>query len=124
MKTYKAKSQISLTVVINGGNAHVTFSPLTGGGSMYTTSDVELQKALEAHPKFGRLFKAVEEKPVVAPKKVAAPKKTEDNKVKVTSADDAKEYLIDKFGISRTKLRSIAAIKEMAASKGIEFIGI
>jgi hypothetical protein len=51
-------------------------------------------------------------------------KKVDESKVEVSSAEDAKEYLIDKFGISRTKLRSIAAIKEMAASKGIEFIGI
>ena len=123
MKIYKAKSQISLTVSLRGANAHVTFSPLTGGGSTYTTSDVEMQAALEAHPKFGRLFKAIEVKPVEV-KKAAPKKKVEDNKIKVSSADDAKEYLIDKYGISRTKLRTIKAIKEIAEKKGIVFEGI
>ena len=123
MKIYKAKSHISITVTLRGANAHVSFSPLTGGGSTYTTNDAEMQAALEAHPKFGKLFKAIEVKPVEVKKK-AAPKKDEGNKVKVNSADDAKEYLIDKFGISRTKLRTIKAIKEAAEKKGIVFEGI
>ena len=62
------------------------------------------------------------EPPVI--KQAEPKKKVDESKVEVPSAEDAKEYLIDKFGISRTKLRSIAAIKEVAASKGIEFIGI
>lgn len=124
MKIYKAKSQISLTVNVNGGNVHVTFSPLTGGGSMFTTNDEQLEAALERHAKFGKLFKVIETKPVEVKK--AAPKavKKDESKVEVSSAEDAKEYLIDKFGISRTKLRTIKAIKETAEKKGIVFEGI
>lgn len=123
MKVYKAKSHIALNVVTNEGNAHISFSPVTGGGSEFYTKDEALQAALEKHPKFGKLFKAVEVEPPVI-KKAEPKKEVDESKVEVSSAEDAKEYLIDKFGISRTKLRSIAAIKEMAASKGIEFIGI
>ena len=36
----------------------------------------------------------------------------------------AKDYLADKFGISRTTLRSKKAIVEQAAANGIEFVGL
>ena len=91
---------------------------------MYTTNDEQLEAALERHAKFGKLFKVIETKPVEVKK--AAPKavKKDESKVEVSSAEDAKEYLIDKFGISRTKLRTIKAIKETAEKKGIVFEGI
>ena len=94
MKVYKAKSHIALNVVTNEGNAHISFSPVTGGGSEFYTKDEALQAALEKHPKFGKLFKAVEVEPPVI--KMAEPKKkVDESKVEVSSADDAKEYLID-----------------------------
>ena len=36
----------------------------------------------------------------------------------------AKEYLCEKYEVSRTKLNSEKAIKEFAAGKNIEFVGI
>lgn len=45
-------------------------------------------------------------------------------KVHVTDLASAKDYLADKFGISRTSLRSAKAIMEQAALHGIEFEGI
>ena len=45
-------------------------------------------------------------------------------KITITCLDDAKDYLSEKFGISRTKLRSKKAIEEAAAENGIEFVGI
>jgi predicted DsbA family dithiol-disulfide isomerase len=36
----------------------------------------------------------------------------------------AKDYLADKFGISRTSMRSTKAILEQAAAHGIEFEGL
>ena len=50
MKVYKAKSHIALNVVTNEGNAHISFSPVTGGGSEFYTKDEALQAALEKHP--------------------------------------------------------------------------
>lgn len=44
--------------------------------------------------------------------------------VNVTDPDDAKDYLCEKFGYSRTKLRSLKAIKEAALVNGVEFVGI
>ena len=44
--------------------------------------------------------------------------------VKVSDLAAAKDYLADKFGISRTALRSQKAILEHAAANGIEFEGL
>lgn len=188
-KKYIAKSHISLSVrVTDKASAHITFSALTGGGSVFYTDDENLQQALEKHHKFGKLFKedktfteqtAVKKAKAATPVKVEAttkpattPNPTEDNnaedkkvednnaednnaddntpinptesdmddsnaeedntteaegnvtKITITCLDDAKDYLSEKFGISRTKLRSKKAIEEAAADNGIEFVGI
>lgn len=44
--------------------------------------------------------------------------------VTVSDLSSAKDYLADKFGISRTTLRSKKAIVEQAAANGIEFEGL
>lgn len=45
-------------------------------------------------------------------------------KVVVSDPDAAKAYLAEHFGYSRTKLKTIKAIKEAAANSGVEFEGI
>lgn len=42
-------------------------------------------------------------------------------KIEVPSLEDAKAYLVENFGISRTKLRSRKQIEEAGAANGIEF---
>lgn len=44
--------------------------------------------------------------------------------VTVTDFEDARDYLSDKFGISRTKIRSQKAVIEAAKAHGIVFIGL
>ena len=44
--------------------------------------------------------------------------------VTISDLAAAKDYLADKFGISRTTLRSKKAIVEQAAANGIEFVGL
>lgn len=93
---------------------------------MFITDDKDMQTALERHSRFGKLFKLdvyykdepVEEEPVEE-----VPEATT-NTVKVASLEDAKEYLVDKFGISRTKLRSKKQIMDAAEAHNIEFEGI
>lgn len=45
-------------------------------------------------------------------------------KVNVTDFEDARDYLSDKFGISRSKIRSQKAVKEVAEANGIVFVGL
>ena len=57
LKTYIAKSVVSLTVPLNDNLwAWINFLPLVDGTSKFLTTKEELQTALEAHPKFGKLF--------------------------------------------------------------------
>ena len=43
-------------------------------------------------------------------------------KIEVPSLEDAKAYLVENFGISRTKLRSRKQIEEAGAANGVEFV--
>lgn len=125
MKKYSSKSHVAVNVILpNGVHVHVAFEPLTGGGSVYYTNDENLQKALERHYQYGKLYKGAEveepkeEEPVVEEPAAAS------KKVSMASLEDAKEYLIDRFGISRTKLRSKKQIMDAAEAHNIEFEGI
>lgn len=112
---------------------HVSFTPLSNGSSLFTTNDEILQKAIESHYNFNKLFSLlkVEDLKPIAPKEtektsseeteVEKPKTT---KVTVSDISVAKDYLADHFGVSRTAMRSTKSILEYAKLHGIEFIGI
>lgn len=90
VKKYVAKTDIAISVYLKSGKStHVPFSALTGGGSVLYTDDEELQEELEAHPKYGKLFKleqvidpnkkpAKDTKTKKAPVKPAAPVEPEE----------------------------------------------
>lgn len=167
IKTYKANTNISINVVLpSKKNLHITFTPLSDGSSVFTTDNEVIQKSIEKHYKFGKLFKLHASQGQSAEKEVTDKLKstslrkkketpaadnvdkteldnnenvgqsgeTEDNagtgndetvcKVKVSDIAAAKDYLADKFGISRTSMRSTKAILEQAAAHGIEFEGL
>ena len=164
IKTYIANTNISINVVLpSKKNFHITFTPLSNGSSVFTTI---LQRSIERHYNFGKLFrlqtsqgqsaerKATDKQKVTSlknQKEIPAAEnvdkteldnnenveqngETEDNvgagndetvcKVKVSDIAAAKDYLADKFGISRTSMRSTKAILEQAAAHGIEFEGL
>ena len=126
---------MSLNITLpNGKSTHVSFEALTGGGSIYVTENAMIQQGLEGHPKFGRMFKLVgasnvERTPVKSKTNArntetpTTPQPVQSNEkvVDVASLDDAKAYLVDNFGISRTKLRSKKQIEEAAAANGVVF---
>jgi hypothetical protein len=124
-KKYIAYSHVAFNVVLPSGKSyHVSFAPLTGGGSMLITSNEDLQKAIEKHYKFGKLFKIdvnYKDEPEVVVEEAAAVEEPKVKVMKMASLDDAKAYLADNFGISRTKLRSKKQIEDAAAANGIEF---
>lgn len=184
MKRYIAKTNVSINIVLsNGKNRHVTFDPLTGGGSVFYTDDPDIIEAMERHYKYGTLFRTDRKfiaekqrnKPAPKPKSenasqptpvvsapTAAPEPVEeiredtsdaeetdesehpdasetasepnieevedaDNGLKtivVSDPDAAKAYLAEHFSYSRTKIKTLKAIKEAAAANGIVFEGI
>jgi hypothetical protein len=128
MKTYRSNSIVHIGVIRpNGSKVRVSFDALTGGGSLYSTADEGIQYGLEHHIGFGKIFRLDES--VVDDQPVSPVAQDEEVKpqvlvVNVSNLDDAKEYLVEKFGLSRTKLRSRAAILDAAGENGIEFVGI
>lgn len=138
-KTYKSKSFLSISVAVGKMTCqdtqdsnksvtkdvfkHITFEPDTTGYAYYSTADGAEQKAIEAHPLFNKMFVVKDAPAPVAAKKTAATH-VEKKEVEVTSAADAKQYLVDTFGISRTKIQSTADIKKYAEQNGVVFVGI
>lgn len=124
-KRYTSSARVVISVATdNGGNMRVAFNPLTGGGSYFETSDEQLQKAIENNANYGKTFIGLEVEEQATPAPAAKEEPKGPKQVNVASLDDAKEYLAEKFGISRTKLRSKSAILAAAEENGIEFTGI
>ncbi len=147
IKTYRTKDFLSFSLVtgketyqdpFNGGvyqrstHTRIVFRPDTLGKSTYTTDNEELQKKLEECPLFNVRFfldSTVTEEEVNAKKeaeKAAAEEaaKVEPTKVEVSDASEAKQYLVDKYGLSRTQIRTLSDIKKYAERNNIEFVGI
>ncbi len=129
IKHYKANTCISVNVVLKSKKSiHVAFTPLSNGGSEYSTDNEEVQIALERHYKFGRLFRlaSAENTPSGKSSAVAEKKDTEEEilKVKISDIASAKDYLADKYGISRTSLRTEKSILEAAKAHNVEFEGL
>lgn len=135
MKKYIAKSCISISAPMENGNSiHVAFQPVTGGGSIFYTDDEVVAAALERHHQYGKLFKRDTDFDQHVTRtaqnseagKTDKPDEDSDKltQINVTCPDDAKEYLCDKYGVSRTKLKSKKAIIDTAANFGIEFVGL
>lgn len=128
-KQYKASRGLSINVVVGKNtNVHVAFEGRSDGSSYYATDDADLQHAIEHNCHFGHLFflDSAEDEQVSSPSPEVTPDapSSEQVVVEVTDIDEAKDYLAEKYGISRTMLRSKSAILSEGESRGITFRGI
>lgn len=99
MKKYLANTTISVSVSLpNGGNARVSFSPLSDGTSVYYTNDKEIQHALEHHYKFGKLFNLVGESQEENAPAAKKPTKSPAKKGKKSSKKDTAEMTVEEIG--------------------------
>lgn len=133
MKHYISDSHIAINVTLDGGESmHLSFIALSNGGSVFSTDSEELQKAIERHYRFGELFilDHIEEPkntPETTNEEYTSVKESEDGniqKITVNDLGEAKNYLADTLGISRTSLRSLKTILEVAKANNIEFEGL
>lgn len=121
-KVYKANTHIAISISLPGGKGmHVPFTPLSDGSSTYITDDADIQAGLEKHYKYGRLFRCegeVKEQP-----KVEEPKeeKKEPLAIEVSDWGEAKDYLADKYGVSRTLMKSQKSIVENGKAHNVAF---
>mgnify|MGYP003445285978 CR=1 FL=1 len=128
-KRYKAYKCIHMNVRLRSGKyLHVSFSSHSNGSSTYSTDNKDVIEALENHVWYNKLFMLdaiiedkVEEK---VEKKEESQKAKEIQVIKVADMGEAKEYLASTFGIARTSLRGVQAIKDQAKAYGIEFEGL
>lgn len=129
-KKYIAKTDVSVSVLLPSGKSlHVSFASLSNGGSVYYTTSEEVQAALENHYRYGKLFKEdksfdenAERKSKISMPIVGASDALK--KIRVNDPDEAKGYLSEKFGVSRTRMKTIKSIKEEAMAHNIEFEGL
>lgn len=128
-KRYISATVISLNIMYKGKyKRHLCFDAAACSGSSYTTPDEEEQKAIEAHPMYGKTFSPdpYYQQPVVADEdeEDAADDAVEFETVAVSSLTEARDYLAENFGVARTKLRSREAIINAASANHIQFTGV
>ena len=132
-KKYQAGTDLSFSVMVGNERVRVVFEGKTMGCSIYGTRDEKLQKAIESHYWFNDKFflvEAVDEKKEAAEAKKRAAAKTKkkaDDEKKthiVTDFEDARDYLAETFGVSRSKLKTKEDILSIAKEKGVELEGL
>ena len=135
-KHYISDSHIAINVTLDGGESmHLSFIALSNGGSVFSTDSEELQNAIERHYRFGDLFfldhieepkNNTSETGTDGKEHTSIGESENDNvqKIAVNDLGEAKNYLADTLGISRTSLRSLKAILEVAKANNIEFEGL
>lgn len=138
-KRYEANSIVAITVKTGKFNRRVSFMPLSNGKSYYETESKALQKAIEEHSFFkSRMIieTPLAEGSVQNPKSASVPEEGENapaletndenaaelTQIVVAGQSDAVDYLTEKFGISRSKLRSQKAIADAGKEHGVEFV--
>lgn len=132
-KKYQAGTDLSFSVMVGNERVRVVFEGRTMGCSIYGTRDEKLQKAIESHYWFNDKFflvETVDEKKEAAEAKKRAAAKTkkkaaEEKKTHiVTDFEDARDYLAETFGVSRSKLKTKEDILAIAKEKGVELEGL
>lgn len=132
-KKYQAGTDLSFSVMVGNERVRVVFEGKTMGCSIYGTRDEKLQKAIESHYWFKDKFflvEAVDEKKEAAEAKKMAAAKTKKKAAEkkkthiVTDFEDARDYLAETFGVSRSKLKTKEDILAIAKEKGVELEGL
>lgn len=132
LKIYIANTDVAFTVSVGNKRKRVSFISKSGNeGSVYFTSDPKLQEGIEKHPWYGdkvTLRETVDEKALAEEeekKKAAHDDDGGETLVHhVDSPNEAKDYLADKFGISRSKMKTLSSILAVAKECGVVLEGL
>lgn len=130
---YQAGTDLAFSVMVGDERMRIVFEGKTMGSSVYMTRDPKVQKAIESHYWFNDKFflaESIDEKKEAAEakKKAAAKtkKKAADEKKThiVTDIEDAKDYLAETYGVSRSKMKTKEEILAVAQEHGVELEGL
>lgn len=130
---YQAGTDLAFSVMVGKERMRILFEGKSTGSSVYMTRDPKVQKAIESHYWFNDKFFLVES--IDEKKEAAEAKKKADAKAKkevadekkthvVTDVEDAKDYLAETFGVSRSKMKTKEDILTIAKEKGVELEGL
>ena len=130
---YQSGTDLAFSVMVGNERMRILFEGKSTGSSVYMTRDPKVQKAIESHSWFNDKFflvESIDEKKEAAEakkkaaakakKKVAEEKKTH----VVTDVEDAKDYLAETYGVSRSKMKTKEDILAIAKEKGVELEGL
>ena len=132
-KKYQAGTDLAFSVMVGDERMRIVFEGKTMGCSVYMTRDTKVQKAIESHywykDKFFLAESVDEKKEAAEDKKKAAAKakkKMADEKKThvVTDVEDAKDYVAETFGVSRSKMKTKEDILAISKEKGVELEGL
>lgn len=126
-KVYRSNTNLSVNIVVGKSNQHVSFTPQSDGSSLYRTDDEGVQRGLERHYKYGKLFRLVEStdddtQEVEASAEVPVEEEDGLTAINVTDWDSAKDWLAEHTDVTRSQLRSQKSIVSAAAANGYEFV--
>lgn len=130
---YQAGTDLAFSVMVGDERMRIVFEGKTMGSSVYMTRDPKVQKAIESHYWFNDKFflaESIDEKKEAAEakKKAAAKakKKVADEKKThiVTDVEDAKDYLAETYGVSRSNMKTKEEILAIAQEHGVELEGL
>ena len=131
-KKYQAGSDLAFSVMVGNERMRIVFEGKTMGSSIYMTRDPKVQKAIESHYWFKDKFflvECIDEKKEAAEAKKKAASKTKKKVVDekkthvVTDFEDAKDYLAETYGVSRSKMKTKEDSLDIAKEKGVELEG-
>ena len=130
---YQAGTDLAFSVMVGNERMRIIFEGKRVGCSVYMTRDPKVQKAIESHYWFNDKFflvESIDEKKEAdeAKKKASAKskKKVADEKKThvVTDFEDAKDYLAETYGVSRSKMKTKEDILAIAKENGVELEGL
>lgn len=130
---YQAGTDLAFSVMVGNERMRIIFDGKSVGCSIYMTRDAKVQKAIESHYWFNDKFflvESIDEKKEAAESKkkaaAKAKKKVADEKKThvVTDVEDAKDYLAETYGVSRSKMKTKEDILVIAKEKGVELEGL
>ena len=132
LKTYQGNSDLAFNIRLESGLKRIVFDGQSHGTSIYSTRDTKEQKAIENHYWFNDKFwleETVDEKKLEAEAKKKAAARTkkiveEKKTYNMTNITDAKDYLADTFGVSRTKMKTKEDVLAVAKEFGVELEGV
>lgn len=123
---------MAFNITVSGKPRRIVFEPQSHGTSMYSTRDTKEQKGIEAHHWFNDKFRLLssldEEKAAAEAEKKAkeiAEKSAEVLKTHmVEDLQEAKEYLADEYGVSRSKMKTREDILAIAKENNVVLEGL